>query len=340
MYLELLNPAMYWLAMMFLEQNLISYVPFPDRIFKVREKRRQARRFFLLGALYYVHADQFRSYKDFFNQLAEEHFRQASTTDSSWYLPHLYLANSCSYHMQTTEGETRVKLLKKALSLYKAALDLAIKKNSNDTQNKIRIARALAKLIAKDSQGLNDWKLIKEAEDEVQDLISQDPANFDPDRTDCGNYLFSLSYWYVLAEQLHPTYIDNAEQKARRYVAYCLARSENLWDAIKNDNDFKSICGGEESLNTLKQVLDEKLLKQGELGQGTEAGSWTRNIQFIMARVIDTLGKPFKKLDAIALQEEGTQLAKLRGNDFKKAINVVLREVAKKVPSWVVDEDV
>ena len=287
-YIELLSPAMQWMALMFWEQKLISHVPFTYRILKTPEKRRQARILYLLGALYYAYADQHQPYKDFFCQLAVEHFRQAIVKDLNWYLPYKYLADLYSFKMQYTEEDKGKKLLDKALSLYDAACYLAIKR-SNDTQNRIRIARALAKLVAK------DWKLIKEAEDEVQDLISQDPANFDPDRADCGKYLYSLAYWYVLAEKFHPTYIDNAEQKARLYVAYCLARSANLWDAIKNNDYFKFICG-EEGLKALKQILDEK-------------------------------------------QGEETQLCKLKSDDFKKAIDEVLREVAMKVTAWVVDED-
>jgi len=288
-YIELLSPAMHWMALMFWEQNLISHVPLINRILKVREKRRQARILYLLGALYYAQTDRFRAYSNFFRQLAIEHLRQASIMDPNWYLPYRYLADLYSFKIQEVEGEKHKKLLDKALELYDTAFDHAIKM-SKDTQNRIRIARALAKLVS------GDWELIKEAEKEVQDLTSQDPASFDPDRADCGNYLYNLAFWYVLAEQFHPVYIPNAEQKARRYVAYCLARSQHLWDVINSNNYFKDICGVD-GLNALKQALDDKL------------------------------------------QGEETQFCKLRGNDFKKAIDDVSREVATKVTAWVVDED-
>jgi hypothetical protein len=78
-YIELLNPAMHWLALMFWEQKLISYGPFINRILKVREKRRQARILFLLGVSYKAKADSFQAYNSFFLQLAAEHLRKASS---------------------------------------------------------------------------------------------------------------------------------------------------------------------------------------------------------------------------------------------------------------------
>jgi hypothetical protein len=303
-YIELLSPAMHWVALMFWEQKLISHVPPINRILKVREKRRQARILYLLGALYYSHADQFRAYKSFFRQLAVEHLRQALTKDLNWYPPYLYLANLYSFKMQEVKEEMRQKLLMdEALSLFKRALDYAQRtKKSIYTQHRIIIDRALAELVS--GARIRDDKLIDKAEQEVLGITENQgpasPSNFDPKRADCAIYLYNLALWYASAEKLRPIYIPDAEQKARRYLAYSLARSEHVWDAIKTQEEFKTIYG-KKGLYALKQILDEKNAQDEKL-------------------------------------KEEYRLVNLMGDDFKTAIDDILREVDKKVKDWTVDE--
>ena len=129
-YIELLRPAMHWMALMFLEQKLLSLVNPSDRILNIfnnhekerQEKERQARILYLLGVLYYARADQFPAYKDFFCLLAVEHFSQASLKDANWPLPYLYLANLYSFKMRDLKmrdekEEMSDKLLKEARKL-------------------------------------------------------------------------------------------------------------------------------------------------------------------------------------------------------------------------------
>src|SRR5579863_3161360 len=153
-YIELLSPAMHWMALMFLEENLISQVPPINRILNIlnifnipntREKRRQARLLALLSLQYFASALQFRAYNSFFIQLAIEHFRRALVKDSSWSLPYLYLANLYSFMALESTGEIYEKLLKESLNLYKQALEHTKETNVNK-RPRIIIALALAEL--------------------------------------------------------------------------------------------------------------------------------------------------------------------------------------------------
>ena len=67
---------------------------------RAQENKRQAQILYPIGRVYSASADQFKAYKDFFRQLAVEHFRQATIKDASWPLPYLYLANLYSQKMR------------------------------------------------------------------------------------------------------------------------------------------------------------------------------------------------------------------------------------------------
>lgn len=246
-YIELLTPATYWMALMFWEQKLLSNVPPLNRIINIREKRRQARIFYLLGALYYAHADQFPAYKSFFCQLAVEHLRQASITDETWNLPYLYLANLYSFKAQETQGEKSEKLREDAKKLYKAALDHTRKKNVH-TKPRILIAQALAELAAAVKAGnegrYKDWEQQKgEAVRLIGELQKEiDPARFDPGRADCAAYLYNLATWYQIAyDETIPVANIRPHDEARRYLAYSLVRSQGLRDTLENDRKFTSM---------------------------------------------------------------------------------------------------
>jgi hypothetical protein len=264
-YIDLLSPATHWMALMFWEQKLLSNVPPVNRIIKIYEKRRKARIFYLLGALYYAHADQFPAYKSFFCQLAVEHFRQASITDMNWSLPYLYLANLYSFKAQETKGEKSEKRREDARKLYDAALTHTkkahTKKANVHTRPRIIIAKALAELAAgirlRDERRYNEAEQqMNEAVQHVEDLLKEmDPANFDPGRADCAAYLYNLAIWYQKAfDKTVP--IANARDEARRYLAYSLARSPGLRDRVEKDDNFESMRTSKD-LEILFELLQE-----------------------------------------------------------------------------------
>ncbi len=324
-YIDLLSPAMYWVAIMFWEQKLISHVPLINRILKGREKRRKARILYLIGALYYAHADQFKAYSSFFCQLAVEHFRPALIADPNWGLPYLYLANLYSFKAQDKEGELQIllansegdrggprstphlsrlykdaeglrqqyqlhekKLLNEAFNLYDKALDIAEMKGQKFTLARIIIAKALAELTS--GVKTKDERRIGKAIQEIEDMKTHiDPADFDPARADCAGYLYNLATWYEIA---YDNYIGvrNAREEARRYLAYSLARSPSLWDTVENDENFKSMRD-EGDLEKIKQELDKKLTEKPELVELTEE-KFKIEIDKILEKVDRTLGRP------------------------------------------------
>lgn len=261
-YIELLGPATYWMALMFWEQKLLSNVPPPNRIIPRYEKRRQARIFYLMGALYFAHADQFPAYKGFFCQLAVEHLRQAIVTDASWNLPCLYLANLYSFKAQETKGEKSEKLREDAQELYNAALERTRKKNAL-TRPRILIAQALAELAA--TVKSRNEGCYKEAEQQMEKAIGLiqglqkeiDPARFDPGRTDCAAYLYNLATWYQIASDENiPVANTRPHDEARRYLAYSLVRSEGLRDTLENDSNFTTMRT-EGDLELLLEMIKE-----------------------------------------------------------------------------------
>ncbi len=260
-YIELLSPAMHWLALMFWEQNLLSHVPLINRILKVRENRRQARIFYLLGALYYASSNRFQANNRFFCQLAVEHLRQASITDSSWNLPYLYLANLYCFKMLEAEGDIRKKLFKETQSLCKKALDHT-KKSNMYTQHRIIIAKALAELYSGDDNcAMTAGKELEQLETEL------DPANYSPKRADCSAYLLNLSIWYITSYHEYKG-IPNDWEKGRRYLAYWLARYRDQWDIVNNNFNDKSLSR-EIDLEPLEQELAKKLEENPELANWT-----------------------------------------------------------------------
>jgi len=286
-YIDLLRPAMHWLALMFWEQELMSHVPIQNHFLKLHEKRRKARILYLLGAMYYAHSDQFQAYSSFFCQLAVEHFRQSSITDPNWNLSYLYLANLYSFKVLVTKEEKSEKLLKEALSLYEKAL--AHTKETH-TRSHIIIAKALAKLssgITSKNVELMNWA-IKDVEELKKEI---DPADFDPTRADCAVYLYNLATWYSLAYD-HYVSVPNVEPKeeARCYLAYALTRSRTLWHIVEKDGNFDGLRK-EGDVKELIEILKESLDINPELANMT-GQPFKTEIHKILQMVDEKLERP------------------------------------------------
>lgn len=305
-YIELLSPAMHWTALIFWEQKLMSHVPPINHILKNRERRRQARILYLLGSLYYAHAEQYHANNTFFCQLAVEHFRQASIKDSSWSLPYLYLANLYSFksfEVQKTENERSELLFNEARSLYRQALDHTNKTNVH-TRLRIIIARALAELASGIlTRHIDSNTELVEAIQEVEKIKKQiDPADFDPQRADCAAYLYNLAIYYGMAYD-HLVNISNVvstRDEARRYLAYSLVRSRSVRDMSEQVLDEKPGGKPKNDENIVKRMRDEGDLK-------------------ILLEIIK------KELD------EKPKLTELTGEDFKSEIDKILGMVDQRL---------
>ena len=295
-YIELLIPAMCWVALMFLEQKLISHVPFMNHILKANEKRRKARIYYLIGALYYIHSIRLETYSDFYRQLAVEHLRLAQITDASWSLPYLYLANLYTSKALEKSDELHAKLFKEALNLYQQGLDHTTKTGQKLTHARIIVAKALAELraaIKSDNDTDYDWYL-NQAIEEIEFLKTYlEPADFDAAREEFAVYFYNLASWYqIVYSSATPIPNDKARDEAGRYMLYCLACSQNFWDTVEKDVNFQSMRDAG-VLKKIKQELDKKLKEEPKLAKltgepfKTEVGRLLKNVDQL-SQPVDT----------------------------------------------------
>lgn len=324
-YIDLLEPATYWMVLMFWEQKLLSNISPVKRFIPKFRKRHQARILYLLGTLYYAYADQRPAHKVFFCNLAVEHFREAIAKDANWDLPYLYLANLYTFKAQDIQRELgklemqrqdiqnqmdrlvkvrqdthnlkeksdklsqEVKALKEksdklshdARDLYEKALNLA---KTIYTRHRIRLNMALADL----STGLTpgNLELLAKAFQQVEELQTElDPADFSWERADCAVYLYNLATWYIIALDRSVTMIGvNALEKARRYLAYSLARSEDLKDMVEKDAKFESMRLSRD-IELLLEILNKVRQENGTLAKLT--GKDLRDKLYSVSQEID-----------------------------------------------------
>jgi hypothetical protein len=105
-------------------------------------------------------------------------------------------------------------------------------------KQRVIIARAWTELIW--CGGQSEARAEREAfvRQKVEALVRLDPAKFDPEREDCGTYLYDLMIWYLIAaiQPKENTAIKEDQKKrksndmdyAKLYLVYCLARSWNM----------------------------------------------------------------------------------------------------------------
>lgn len=113
-YIELLRPAMCWLALTLWESN-----------YRLRHPNltmhRLAKLHYLLGTLYYAYSQsKFSQYGDFFWERAVEHLDQALSLDPNWCYPELYVAVIYSNQLQRMREDDphREKVLHRVLQRY------------------------------------------------------------------------------------------------------------------------------------------------------------------------------------------------------------------------------
>lgn len=267
-YIELLSPTMRWLAQVRWKQKVESRITLRN-FFSGNRKREKAKLFYRLGTLFYTSTVEFTKHKSIFFQLAINHLNQALDADQNWYYPSLYLANVYSFEMQDKEDESHEKLLKEVLYLYEEALDRAKRAGEDiSTKQRIILSKALAELVS----GLNTYneRHINQAIQGMEYIKKEsDPADFDAERADCATFLYNLATWYELAyDNYVPIPNVKPREEARRYLAYCLARSQDLWNEVEKDINFQSMRN-EGDLEMLKEELHKKLKNNPELAKLT-----------------------------------------------------------------------
>lgn len=272
-YRKLLHPTLRWLILECYRRKEEAQISRRDFNFYVRHKKwsetkqeKEAQLLYTLGSLCYAITDEFESpqakVKEFFLQLAINYSLQSSKMKSDWYLPYLFRANVHGYKMLLTrlQSPERSEFLRKALDVYNLALDCKEAKGNEPKENienryRIIVARASVEL----RSGIN--RLIDKAYRELEDTRNElDPADFDPERSDCAIFLYDLASWYAVAnDMLIPQFEnENFGMKAWRYLAYSLVRSQSKWKQAEEDIIFK-VLRFERNLEILKEELRKKL---------------------------------------------------------------------------------
>jgi hypothetical protein len=242
-YIELLEPTMHWLALMFWEQRMKAHI----RRFR-GGKRQLAQLLHLFGSLYNASASakQFSDYEVFFRQLAIEHFREAISKDKEWYAPYLYLGNLYSMKAQKMESEMRQKMLSEALELFGKALKYAKRaKEGPATEQRIILAQALAEQAIAPGSGEHAAEIYRNKIEGVKAVIEAD--GFDFEQADRAGFLYNLALWYGVSRAngasirivSGTSILDiNARTEARLYLAYSLALSEYLREEVEREKTF------------------------------------------------------------------------------------------------------
>ena len=298
-YIELLKPAMRWLALLYWEQGVWLDLPrenkkglsllfhqlvaAPGLSNNSKDDLRPAF-LYLLGVLCYVSADQFPLCSEFFDQQAIRRLSRVASKYPNHSLPYFLRAeiDFCNAERKGKEGKDRdsYHLYQKAINSYDQLIDQPFaKKLRQDFKNWITIKRALAKL------GLQDEELSDDTIQQIKDLVQEkgDPTTFysEDGREECSLYLSNLATWYTdLANGYkgEEQYI-NEEKEVRTYarqdLLYSFVRYPRPWYTEEQRRlrrkEFDGFFDGkrfreyrlfeEDELDTLWNILEENRLK-------------------------------------------------------------------------------
>lgn len=278
-YDELMDPAIYWLAIELARRALEDDARRIGHRFRRSILEGGEQSIHYLAQLYnfigYFHQNGGQSWEQFpeFYGMAIEDFNKAISSDGNWFQP--YENRALTYVMRVLRKADKKKLL--ALSddskndLYKASADydLAIKlfqkyalesfvprEKEDEAKRRLEVGRSTVQLMLGNlAEAIDKMKAIREGWDLKMERSSR--------------LLYNFASWYGLADNLpddqkevvansvpsneRKTFID-ARRAARRYVIYSLAREPGLWDGASTDPNFTSIST-KEGWDNLKGAL-------------------------------------------------------------------------------------
>ena len=247
-YRELLKPATRWLAIELSRREMITGAS----QFSSGSKRQtyQAKVYNFFGILNQTSG---QTHGKFFYKLAVEDLKAAVAIEPHWHQPYENLA-------ETYTLIARQETTKKSLNLYNQAIvnyNLAIERVKNDDiKYHIRVGKAIAQLLT------GQESLIQKSKQEISQVESA------LDLTKKHNYrlLYYLACWYANAHGMGV--MEQAQQKARRYLTYSLARetSPDFWRWANKDPDLATI---REGLPELQTHLSTKLHKHPQISTFT-----------------------------------------------------------------------
>jgi hypothetical protein len=257
-YVALLDPAMRWLALevarrsilqRWQSRNRLARFPRPGRTADTSGPQIRVKIHNFFGLLYQASAWTFQLYKPQFLDLAIHQFTEATSLSPKIYQPFENLAETCLIKIPR-RAEADPKLLKTARDSYSTAFELTShlpREERQTVQRRIIPGQALVDLLSAESTRL------ERAKDQIRRVESDDLALAPKDDKD-GLSLYQLACWYGLALAKEVLPAAEARTKARLYLAYCLARSEDFWEPATQDDDLELVRDG---LDRLKHKLRE-----------------------------------------------------------------------------------
>jgi tetratricopeptide (TPR) repeat protein len=245
-YIALLKPATRYLALELSKRTMLDDVS-RDRT-EDTSRRDKARVYNFVGACYLNSASTHRP----FYQLATDNFEQATQCDPKWYLPYENLGDTYSYRGKHHESMANYDEALECLERLERMGDVRNRSNHRYTKCRIRVSQAITKLaLGENSQ--------QEARKEIRQIKKERVEkgwDYDPERA--ARFLYNLACWYAVAAQ-RKVEGKEAKEKARRYLAYSLAKNhgKDLWYRAEIDEDLDEDI--RKGLNRLTIELNRKL---------------------------------------------------------------------------------
>jgi tetratricopeptide (TPR) repeat protein len=235
-YRLLLRSAMRWLGIELCRRETMAEIPW--MYFGSRRKRYQGQIYNFFGVLNNASAP---THGEFFYHLAISDLQQAIKLYPEWYQPYESLADTYSTLGRESEEKEGINWHRQAVLEYDQALQRC---EDESAKRRIFVGKAMALLLT------GDQALIQEA----RQAIDKVEENWDYTTEERHRFLYHLACWYALL--LHASSQDipqplniellEAQQKARRYLAFALVRDSDrtLWNWASKDPDLKSIREG------------------------------------------------------------------------------------------------
>lgn len=251
-YTAVLRPSVRWLALELSRREMIARIPLVHRWFG-RRKTYLAQVYNFFGSFYQTSGI---TYGSFFYKLAVAEFERAIELRADWFQPHKNLAQTYSYMGHLEQNQDDRLLQARALFHYAKAIELIDRTRPDrdeaawkTTVNRVRVNRAITQLLTQDAD------IIEDAKRRITAIEATIPA---AEIRDAG-LLYDLAQWFALADRFSDVaQVACAKARARRYLAYALARAPDgaYWSWASWDKDLESVQDG---LDVLEFELLNKL---------------------------------------------------------------------------------
>lgn len=268
---RLMEPAARWLALELARRELVVRHRTRFQVLKRRpyiriesqQEQKHTRGLIanFFGTLFRGSGENFSSSADPFFSTALRLFESAEELDPSFYQAFENHADALTLWAELVEDPIRSEYLATSLPLFNRAIEMAAAiQDPGDSRvalRRIKVGKAIALLKS------NDQLLQQASKSTIEHLESEawQPAEELNART-----LYNLACWYGAALERRVVTGKSPLSKARLYLAYSLARSNDFWQKSDVDPDCSPLLDG---LRDLKGALLEEIEERGLNRHGT-----------------------------------------------------------------------